>query len=82
MNLLFTPSELSRFVNLDRRTAVAKLRKLNIEPAGTVNGRPVYGNEALLLLLADSPQARRRGFAVEPFVPDNSPVNMLVAKVS
>jgi hypothetical protein len=67
--ILFSATELSRVANLDPRTARARLRKHHVEPAATINGRPVYSPHALITLLASSPAAKRVGISLEPFVP-------------
>jgi hypothetical protein len=67
--ILFSATELSRIVNIDPRTASSRLRKLHVEPAAMVGGRPVYAPHALLTLLASSPAAKRVGISLDPFVP-------------
>ena len=80
--ILFSPSELARIANVDPRTAASRLRKYGVAPVATINGRKVYSPHALIPLLASSPGAKRLGFALEEFIPDNSPVNLTLAKVS
>ena len=67
--ILFSATELSRICNIDPRTGASRLRKLHVEPAAMVGGRPVYAPHALLTLLTTTPGAKRVGISLEPFVP-------------